>query len=143
MTSWRLSPSHDPTVAISPRLPHPLPIDFAVKAPAPTPPWQSAFQGLRGPWEELRQDWARYPRSAKVAIAELGLPADRTLAAPGDLTDPAAARAVAGAVEAAFGRIDVVAHLVGGYAGGTEVAALDHDEVRRLLESAGAARRAS
>jgi NAD(P)-dependent dehydrogenase (short-subunit alcohol dehydrogenase family) len=70
----------------------------------------------------------------EAVVDELELPADRTLLAPGDLTDPAAARSVAQAVEAAWGRIDVVAHLVGGWAGGTEVADLDHGEVRRLLD---------
>jgi NAD(P)-dependent dehydrogenase (short-subunit alcohol dehydrogenase family) len=34
----------------------------------------------------------------------------------------------------AFGRVDVVAHLVGGYAGGTAVVDLDSDEVRRMLD---------
>src|SRR6187455_993186 len=37
MTSCRLSPFQDPTFASSPRPPHPLPIDFAVNAPAPLP----------------------------------------------------------------------------------------------------------
>jgi NAD(P)-dependent dehydrogenase (short-subunit alcohol dehydrogenase family) len=44
------------------------------------------------------------------------------------------AREVVAAAAQAFGRVDVVAHLVGGWAGGTEVAALDHDEVRRMLD---------
>jgi NAD(P)-dependent dehydrogenase (short-subunit alcohol dehydrogenase family) len=56
------------------------------------------------------------------------------LAVPGDLTDPVAAAAVIVAVEAAFGRVDVVAHLVGGWVGGTAVADLDHDELRRMLD---------
>jgi len=68
------------------------------------------------------------------AIVELGLPADRALALPGDLTDPASARAVVAAAEQAFGRVDVVAHLVGGWEAGTDVAHLDHDEVRRMLD---------
>ena len=68
------------------------------------------------------------------AVAELGSAADRVLAVPGDLTDPVAAAAVVAAVEAAFGRVDVVAHLVGGWVGGREVADLDHDELRRMLD---------
>lgn len=67
-------------------------------------------------------------------IGELGLPATDTVAAAGDLTEPATARRVVDAVTAALGRIDVVAHLVGGWAGGTPVQDLDHDEVRRMLD---------
>jgi NAD(P)-dependent dehydrogenase (short-subunit alcohol dehydrogenase family) len=67
-------------------------------------------------------------------IADLGLPVDRGLAVPGDLTDPAAARAMVEAAEAAFGRVDVVAHMVGGWAGGTAVVDLDHDELRAMLD---------
>jgi NAD(P)-dependent dehydrogenase (short-subunit alcohol dehydrogenase family) len=59
---------------------------------------------------------------------------DRLLAAPGDLTDAETARGVVAAVVEAFGRVDVVAHLVGGWVGGTEVQALDHAEVRRMLD---------
>jgi NAD(P)-dependent dehydrogenase (short-subunit alcohol dehydrogenase family) len=70
----------------------------------------------------------------EAAMGELGLPDGQVIAAPGDLTDPAAAREVVATVERAFGRLDVVAHLVGGWAGGTEVAELDHDEVRRMLD---------
>ncbi len=53
---------------------------------------------------------------------------------PGDLTDPVRAGGVVATVERAFGRVDVVAHLVGGWVGGTEVAELEHDEVRRMLD---------
>ena len=74
------------------------------------------------------------PARLHAAVHDLGLAPDRSLVAPGDLTDPAAAREVARAVEQAFGRIDLVAHLVGGWAGGTAVADLDHDEIRRLLD---------
>ena len=52
----------------------------------------------------------------------------------GDLVDATAARAVVAAAEAALGRIDVVAHLVGGYAGGTALVDLDPDEVRSMLD---------
>jgi NAD(P)-dependent dehydrogenase (short-subunit alcohol dehydrogenase family) len=69
-----------------------------------------------------------------TAVAELDAAAGRVVAVPGDLTDPVAAGAVVAAVEAEFGRVDVVAHLVGGWVGGTEVAVLDQDEVRRMLD---------
>jgi NAD(P)-dependent dehydrogenase (short-subunit alcohol dehydrogenase family) len=67
-------------------------------------------------------------------IGGLGLGVDRVIAVPGDLTDPEAAREVVAAAEAAFGRIDVLVHLVGGWAGGTAVADLDHAEVRSMLD---------
>ena len=69
-----------------------------------------------------------------ATMLELGVPADASLAVAGDLTDPAVAQSVIDKVTDAFGRVDVVAHLVGGYAGGTAVADLDHDEVRRMLD---------
>jgi NAD(P)-dependent dehydrogenase (short-subunit alcohol dehydrogenase family) len=74
------------------------------------------------------------PGRLAAVIGELGLGDDRALAAPGDLTDPAAARGVVAAAEAAFGRVDVLVHLVGGWTGGTAVAALDHAEVRSMLD---------
>lgn len=74
------------------------------------------------------------PTRLAAAVAELGATSDQVLVVPGDLTDPVAAGGVIATVEAAFGRVDVVAHLVGGWVGGTEVADLDHDELRRMLE---------
>jgi NAD(P)-dependent dehydrogenase (short-subunit alcohol dehydrogenase family) len=69
-----------------------------------------------------------------AAIRDLDLPPDATLAVAGDVTHPEVARSVVDRVVEAFGRVDVVAHLVGGYAGGTAVAELEHDEVRRMLD---------
>jgi NAD(P)-dependent dehydrogenase (short-subunit alcohol dehydrogenase family) len=48
----------------------------------------------------------------------IGAPPDRRLATAADLSDPEAAAAWAGAVTARFGKVDVLLHLVGGYAGG-------------------------
>ena len=67
-------------------------------------------------------------------IAELHLPEGRVVPVEGDLIDASAAREVVAAAEAALGRIDVVAHLVGGYAGGTKVVDLDPDELRSMLD---------
>ena len=64
----------------------------------------------------------------------LGVGSDQWLAVPGELTDADAARAVAEVVDGHWGRIDVLLHLVGGWAGGTAVLDLDHDEVRRMLD---------
>jgi NAD(P)-dependent dehydrogenase (short-subunit alcohol dehydrogenase family) len=51
-----------------------------------------------------------------------------------ELTDRAAADRIVAEAEARFGRVDVLAHLVGGWAGGTAVADLDPDEVGRMLD---------
>jgi NAD(P)-dependent dehydrogenase (short-subunit alcohol dehydrogenase family) len=71
-------------------------------------------------------------------LVELGeglvVSSDQWLAVPGELTDADSADAVAGAVTAQWGRIDVLLHLVGGWAGGTAVVDLDHDEVRGMLD---------
>ena len=50
------------------------------------------------------------------------VPADRRLVTAVDLQDPAAAASWAGAVVGAFGRVDTVLHLVGGYRPGTTIA---------------------
>ena len=63
-----------------------------------------------------------------------GLADDAWMLALGELTDRAAAQAVVDAVEARFGRIDVLAHLVGGWAGGVPVADLDPDVLRTMLD---------
>ncbi len=52
----------------------------------------------------------------------------------GDPTDVASARDMAAAVEARYGRIDVLLHLVGGWVGGTSVVDLDRDELREMLD---------
>jgi NAD(P)-dependent dehydrogenase (short-subunit alcohol dehydrogenase family) len=65
---------------------------------------------------------------------ELGLKPGDWLPVVGRLVEPDGARAAAAAVEARFGRIDVLVHLVGGWVGGTPVVGLDHDEVRLMLE---------
>jgi NAD(P)-dependent dehydrogenase (short-subunit alcohol dehydrogenase family) len=67
-------------------------------------------------------------------IGGLALGPDQAIAVPGDLTDPGAARDVVTAAEAAFGRVDVLVHLVGGWTGGTTVADLDRVEVRSMLD---------
>ena len=52
----------------------------------------------------------------------------------GNLRDRETARAMVAATEAHFGRIDVLAHLVGGWAGGTPVVDLDPDEITSMLD---------
>jgi NAD(P)-dependent dehydrogenase (short-subunit alcohol dehydrogenase family) len=65
---------------------------------------------------------------------EAGLDAEAWLPVVGELTDAEAARAVAQAVIERFGRIDVLLHLVGGWAGGTPVVELDPAEVADMLD---------
>ena len=64
----------------------------------------------------------------------LGVASDRWMPMPGELIGTDSAGAVARAVTAQWGRIDVLLHLVGGWAGGTAVVDLDHDEVRGMLD---------
>jgi NAD(P)-dependent dehydrogenase (short-subunit alcohol dehydrogenase family) len=66
--------------------------------------------------------------------ADLGLADDRWVAAIGDLRQPQGAREAVAAVTAAFGRIDVLAHLVGGYAPGTPIAELDAADIAGMLD---------
>jgi NAD(P)-dependent dehydrogenase (short-subunit alcohol dehydrogenase family) len=72
-------------------------------------------------------------RLAAVA-GELGLADDRWVAAVGDLRQPAGAEGVAATVTAAFGRVDVLAHLVGGWLGGTSIADLDPVDIAGMLD---------
>jgi NAD(P)-dependent dehydrogenase (short-subunit alcohol dehydrogenase family) len=74
------------------------------------------------------------PDRLGALIASLSLDPAAAVAAPGDLTDAAAARAVVDAVLAQFGRVDVLLHLVGGWTGGTGVVDLDPVEVRWMLD---------
>jgi NAD(P)-dependent dehydrogenase (short-subunit alcohol dehydrogenase family) len=70
-----------------------------------------------------------------VATArEAGLADDRWAPGVGDLTDRAAAeRAVAVVVER-LGPVDVLLHLVGGYAGGGPIASFADDDLRSMLD---------
>jgi NAD(P)-dependent dehydrogenase (short-subunit alcohol dehydrogenase family) len=65
---------------------------------------------------------------------ELGLPSDRWVVALGDLTDRSATREAVDAVVDRFGRVDILVHAIGGYAGGTPIVELDHQELRDLLD---------
>jgi len=72
-------------------------------------------------------------RLAGVA-AELGLPDGRWVAAVGNLADPAGAEAVAATAVNAFGQVDVLLHLVGGFVAGTPLAETDPAEVESMLD---------
>jgi len=64
----------------------------------------------------------------------LGIDAHSWMMVESDLSGPGAARALVAEVSERWGRIDVLLHLIGGWAGGTAVVDLDHDEVRGMLE---------
>ena len=72
-------------------------------------------------------------RLADVA-RHLGLGEDRWVAALGDLSQRDGARAAVATVISAFGRVDILAHLVGGYSAGTPIADLDPADVAAMLD---------
>jgi NAD(P)-dependent dehydrogenase (short-subunit alcohol dehydrogenase family) len=72
-------------------------------------------------------------RLAGVAL-DLGLADDRWVAGIGDLRQREGAEAAVAAVTNAFGRVDVLVHLVGGYSGGTPIADLDPAEIAGMLD---------
>ena len=66
--------------------------------------------------------------------SSLALSPDRYLSFVADLRQPAeGARAIEAAVDR-FGRLDVLAHLVGGYAGGSPLVSTDADVLRDMLQ---------
>ncbi len=74
-------------------------------------------------------------RARLEALAtELGLADGRWVAAVGELSDGAGARAAAAAATDAFGRIDILLHLVGGFAAGTPLVDVGSDVVEAMLD---------
>jgi NAD(P)-dependent dehydrogenase (short-subunit alcohol dehydrogenase family) len=72
-------------------------------------------------------------RLEEVAV-ELELADGRWVAAVGELSDRAGARAAAGTATEAFGRIDVLLHLVGGFAAGTPLVEVGPEVVETMLD---------
>lgn len=66
--------------------------------------------------------------------SHVGLGDDRWLPAVGDLRRAADAQTAVAAVADRFGRVDVLLHLVGGWAGGTWVVDLDPEELTGMLD---------
>jgi NAD(P)-dependent dehydrogenase (short-subunit alcohol dehydrogenase family) len=64
----------------------------------------------------------------------LGVRSDQWLTVIGELTNAEAAARVAAAVNDHWDRIDVLIHVVGGWAGGTPVVEIDEDEIRNMLD---------
>ena len=76
----------------------------------------------------------RDPGRLADAARDAGLDEGRWIPVVADLRDPEAARSMTRDADAAFGRIDVLVHLVGGWKGGTTVVDLDADELRWMLD---------
>jgi NAD(P)-dependent dehydrogenase (short-subunit alcohol dehydrogenase family) len=64
----------------------------------------------------------------------LGCGRDRWLSVVGELTDGDSSQRVAKAVTDKWGRIDVLIHVIGGYAGGTTVVDIDEAEIEGMLD---------
>ena len=69
------------------------------------------------------------------SIQQTDFPHPRFSAVPGELSNREAAQAIANAVMGRFRRIDILVHLVGGFAGGTPVAGTDDATFERMLDS--------
>ena len=65
---------------------------------------------------------------------DLGLADGRWVAAPGDLADPDGARSAVAAVLSAFGRIDILLHLVGGFASGVPIVDVERSATQAMLD---------
>ena len=72
-------------------------------------------------------------RGIIIAAGELGIAEDRYATVSVDLSEPDSARQAAAAVMNRFGRVDMLIHLVGGWAGGTPVLDVQHEEVSDML----------
>ena len=70
----------------------------------------------------------RTAQSLGALLDSIGVPAGRRLASAVDLSDGAATAAWAREVVSRFGRVDVMLHLVGGYAAGTTIGAITDAE---------------
>lgn len=70
----------------------------------------------------------------RSAADDLGLADDRWVPAVGDLRQRDGARTAVETVATAFGRVDVLIHLVGGYTAGTSIAELDPADVTEMLD---------
>jgi NAD(P)-dependent dehydrogenase (short-subunit alcohol dehydrogenase family) len=68
------------------------------------------------------------------SIAERDFPHERFTACPAELTSLESAEALVEKVSASAGRIDVLVHLVGGYAGGRPLETSSSEELDRMVE---------
>ncbi len=67
-------------------------------------------------------------------IGPSDFPHAKFAAVPADLTQPAAVSQAAAQIAARFGRVDVLAHVMGGFAGGKPVTETDDETWKRMLD---------
>jgi NAD(P)-dependent dehydrogenase (short-subunit alcohol dehydrogenase family) len=70
--------------------------------------------------------------SRKIQGSEF--PGDAFTALPGELSSPSGAQAVVDFLVSKFGRLDVLAHTVGGFAGGSSIAETDDSTFQRMMD---------
>jgi NAD(P)-dependent dehydrogenase (short-subunit alcohol dehydrogenase family) len=70
----------------------------------------------------------------EALVADAGLDTERTLTITADLRDQAAATEAIEAAYARFGRVDALAHLVGGWTGGTHVGRSSDEPYRDMID---------
>ncbi len=70
----------------------------------------------------------------RAVATDLELPDERWVAAVGDVTTAAGARAATATAVDRFGHVDILVHAVGGFAAGTALAEVGEDEVRSMLD---------
>jgi NAD(P)-dependent dehydrogenase (short-subunit alcohol dehydrogenase family) len=94
---------------------------------------RAAAAALSAAGDRLALGGTNAERLAALA-SELALADDRWVAAVGDVSTADGARAAVDTAVGRFGRIDVLLHFVGGWAGGTPVVDLDLDETRSMFD---------
>ena len=67
-------------------------------------------------------------------VSSLGLGPERVLALEANLLDPLQAKSAAGAVAQAFGRVDILLHLVGGWLGGKSLVETPAEDFKEMLD---------
>ncbi|MHB9032700.1 MAG: SDR family NAD(P)-dependent oxidoreductase [Anaerolineae bacterium] len=76
---------------------------------------------------------ARSQDALQAAAVELGLPDERILTHPADLTNPGDAAALMAAIAGRFGGVDILLHTTGGWSGKARLAELADDEWFKML----------
>lgn len=76
------------------------------------------------------KEWDALAASEREAVA-----AGRLVGYASDVTDDASVGTAVAAAAAAFGRLDVLVHVAGGYAGGANVEAVDGKTVRAMIDT--------
>jgi len=76
----------------------------------------------------------RDPEGVARIAGDLAIEESRWVAAIGDLRTGEGARSAVAAAIQRFGRIDVVIHGVGGFAPGSPIVDLDHDQIRMMID---------